>query len=84
MKPLRELFRAAVLKMLKKEGKIERKNEKGKEALAQDIIRNPFTLVKIRYIEKSCTVIYRSGMNHGKSKKSFELFGAEKFVPAIT
>lgn len=109
LKPLQELFRAAVLKMLKKEGKIdddfirmlmkwrhvsgfnihngvkiERKDEKGREALSQYIIRNPFSLEKIRYIEKSGTVIYRSGMSHGKSKKNFEIFGAEEFIATIT
>jgi hypothetical protein len=109
LKPLQELFRAAVLKMLKKEGKIDddfirmliqwrhvsgfnihngvkidRKDEKGRESLAQYIIRNPFSLEKIRYIEKSGTVIYRSGMCHGKSKKNFEIFDAEEFIATIT
>jgi hypothetical protein len=76
LKPFQELFRVAVLKMLKKEGKIDddfiriimrwrhvsgfnihngvkvdRKDEEGREALAQYIIRNPFSLEKIRYIE---------------------------------
>jgi len=64
--------------------KIDRKDEKGREALSQYIIRNPFSLEKIRYIEKSGTVIYRSGMSHGKSKKNFEIFGAEEFIATIT
>jgi hypothetical protein len=103
LKPLQEMFRAAVLKMLKKEGRIDdafiRMLMKwrhvsgfnihngvkiGKEALAQYIIRNPFSLEKIRYIEKSGTVIYRSGMSHGKSKKNFQIFNAEEFIATIT
>lgn len=109
LKPLQELFRAAVLKMLKKEGKIDddfirmimqwrhvsgfnihngvkiaRSDEKGREALAQYIIRNPFSQEKICYIESSGTVIYRSGMSHGKHKKNFEIFEAEEFIASIT
>lgn len=64
--------------------KIDRKDVKGREALAQYIIRNPFSLEKIRYIEKSDTVIYRSGMSHGKSKKNFEIFDTEEFIATIT
>jgi hypothetical protein len=64
--------------------KIDRKDEKGREALAQYIIRNPFSLEKIRYIEKSGSVIYRSAMSHGKSKKNFEIFDAEEFIATIT
>jgi hypothetical protein len=64
--------------------KIDRKDEKGWEALAQYIIRNPFSLEKIRYIAKTGTVIYRSAMSRGKSKKNFEIFDAEDFLATIT
>lgn len=109
LQPLQELFRASVLKMLQKEGKIDedfirmllqwrhvsgfnihngvkidRKNEQGREALAQYIIRNPFSLEKINYIASSGKVIYRSGMGHGKNKKNFEIFDAEEFIARIT
>jgi hypothetical protein len=64
------------------------RNSKGKisktELVLEYIIRNPFSLEKIRYIEKSGTVIYRSGMSHGKSKKNFQIFNAEEFIATIT
>jgi len=41
------------------------------------VLCNPSFLKKISYIEKTWTVIYHSGMSHGKSKKSFELCNAE-------
>jgi hypothetical protein len=78
LRPLQELFRATVLKMLQEEGKIDdglirmliqwrhvsgfnihngvkigRYDDKGRESLAQHIIRNPFSMEKIRYIEKT-------------------------------
>ncbi|MGK2944322.1 MAG: IS91 family transposase, partial [Desulfuromonadales bacterium] len=109
LRPLQKLFRASVLKMLKKEGRIDedfirmlmqwrhvsgfnihngvkiaRCDEKGREALAQYIIRNPFSLEKIQYVESSGTVIYRSGMSHGKHKKNFEIFDAGEFIATIT
>ena len=86
LKPLEEIFRAKVLKMLKEEGKIDddvihklmnwkhsgfsvhnkarvaRDDEKGREALAQYIIRNTFSLEKITYHDETGTVIYRSQM----------------------
>lgn len=107
--PLAELFRANVLFMLKKEGKIDddfirmlmgwrhnsgfsvengvriaRDDEDGKEALAQYILRNPFSIEKLTYNEETGTVIYHSKMTHGTNKKNFEVFNAEEFIAAIT
>jgi ribosomal protein S27E len=78
LQPLKEIFRARVLAMLKKEGlvgddflqmimqwrhtsgfsvhnqvRIARDDTKGQEALAQYIIRNPFSLKKLQYQEKT-------------------------------
>jgi hypothetical protein len=64
--------------------KIDRKDEKGREALAQYIIRSSFAQEKIQYIENSGTVIYRSKMGHGKNKKNFEIFSADEFIARIT
>lgn len=83
--PLRELFRAHVLKMLKKEGliddvfikmlmswrhvsgfnvhnqvRIKPDGEKGMENLSQYIIRNAFSLEKLKYDTGDSSVIYRS------------------------
>jgi hypothetical protein len=64
------------------------RNSKGKisktELVLEYIIRNPFSLEKIRCIEESGSVIYRSGMSHGKSKKNFQIFNAEEFIATIT
>lgn len=89
VRPLEQIFRAEVFKMLKREGKINddlinklikwrhsgfsvhngvrvaRDDEGGRQALAQYIIRNTFSLEKMTYIEKTKTVIYRSRMTHG-------------------
>ena len=64
------------------------RNSKGKisktELVLEYIIRNPFSLEKIRCIEESGTVIYRSGMSHGKNKKNFQMFNTEEFIATIT
>ncbi len=107
--PLQELFRAAVLKVLLKESKIDedfickimrwrytsgfsvhkgnqsaRDDGDGQEALAQYVIRNPFSVEKIHYQQQNGTVIYKSKMTHGKNKKNFKLFKAGEFIAAIT
>ncbi|WP_303720831.1 transposase [Malonomonas rubra] len=56
----------------------------GQEALAQYIIRNPFSVEKIHYQQQSGQVIYKSKMTHGKNKKNFEVFSAEEFIASIT
>ena len=64
--------------------KIDRQDNKGREVLAQYIIRSSFALEKIQYIEDSGTVIYSSKLGHGKNKKKFEIFSAEEFIARIT
>lgn len=106
---LRELFRAHVLKMLKKEGlrddgfirmimkwrhtsgfnvhnevRIKPDDEKGIENLSQYIIRNTFSLEKVKYEEGSSSVIYRSKLTHGKNKRNFEVFSSLEFIASIT
>jgi hypothetical protein len=78
LKPLAEIFRASVLKMLKKEGLVDdtfiamilkwrhtsgfsvdnsvliaRDDQDGKTAVAQYILRNPFSASKITYTAKT-------------------------------
>ena len=107
--PLRELFRAHVLKMLKKEGliddifiemimkwrhtsgfnvhnevRIQLEDEQGIENLSQYIIRNTFSLEKLKYKEGDSLVIYRSKMMHGKNKSNFQVYSPLEFIAAIT
>lgn len=109
LRPLRELFRAHVLKMLKKEGvidddfirmlmgwqhvsgfsvhnevRIKPKDEEGLGNLSQYIIRNAFSLEKLKYYEGTYSVLYHSKMTHGKSKKNFQVFSPLEFIAAIT
>ncbi len=56
----------------------------GQEALAQYIIRNPFSVEKINYQQQSGQVIYKSKMSHDKNRKNFEVFSAKEFIAAIT
>ncbi len=109
LRPLREIFRALVLKMLKKEGlidddfikmimkwqhtsgfnvhnevKIKPEDDKGIENLSQYIIRNTFSLEKLKYEEGDSLVIYRSKMTHGKNKRNFQVFSPLDFIAAIT
>jgi hypothetical protein len=48
--------------------------QKGQEALTQYIIRNPFSVNKLHYQQKTGQVKYRSTMIHGKNKQNFEIF----------
>jgi len=109
LKPLREIFRALVLKMLKKEGliddtfikmlmswrhvsgfnvhnevRIKKDDEKGIENLAQYIIRNTFSLEKLKHDTGDSSVIYRSKMSHGKNKRNFQVFSPLEFIAVIT
>jgi len=104
-----EIFRAYVLKILRKEGliddafitmivkwhhnscfsvhhqvRLKPEDEKGIENLSQYIIRNTFSNSKIKYIERSETVLYSSKMSHGKNKKNFQVFDPLEFIAAIT
>jgi hypothetical protein len=109
LQPLTELFRAHVLKMLKKEGliddtfiemilkwrhtsgfsvhnevRIKPDDDKGIENLSQYIIRNAFSLKKLKFEEGDSSVIYRSKMTHGKNKRNFQIFSPLEFIAAIT
>ena len=109
LRPLRELFRAHVLKLLKKEGliddsfikmimawqhvsgfnihnevRIKPDDEKGIESLSQYIIRNTFSLEKLKYEAGDKSVIYRSKMTHGKNKRNFQVFSPLEFIASIT
>ena len=106
--PLRELFRAHVLKMLKNEGliddtfiemimkwrhtsgfnvhngvRIKPEDEQGIENFSQYIIRNAFSLEKLKYEEGDSSVIYRSKMTHGKNKRNFQVFSPLEFIASI-
>ena len=63
---------------------IKRDDEQGKEALAQYIIRSPFSLEKITYKPETGMVVYRSKMTHGRNKANFKVFDAAEFIAAIT
>ena len=64
--------------------RVAKDDEKGRVALAQYIIRNAFSLEKLAYNRETGTVIYRSKMSQGKSKKNFQIYTAEEFIGAIT
>ena len=60
-----------------------RRDDGGREALAQYIIRNTFSVEKLTYIKETATVIYRSKMTHGNNrKKNFQVYTAEEFIAA--
>ena len=48
------------------------------------IIRNTFSLAKLKYEAGDSSVIYRSKMTHGKNKRNFQVFSPLEFVAAIT
>ncbi len=62
--------------------RIAKDDEKGREAIAQYIIRNTFSLKKRTYNQD--TVIYRSKMISSKNKKIFQIYTAAEFITAIT
>jgi len=109
LRPLIELFRAHVLKMLKKEGliddtfitmilkwrhtsgfsvhnevRIKQDDAKGIENLCQYIVRNTFSLEKLKFEEGDSSVIYRSMMSHGRNKRNFQVFSPLEFIATIT
>ena len=63
-----------------------RDDEKGREALAQYIIRNTFSLEKITYHDETGTVIYRSqNVARQKQEKLSDLYGGgvyRRYYPA--
>jgi len=64
--------------------RIEKNDDRGKESVAQYIIRNPFSQNKIYYNEETNKVNYHSKMTHGKSRQNFEIFTGTEFIAAIT
>lgn len=66
------------------EVRIKPKDEQGMENLSQYIIRNAFSLEKLKFHEKTDTVLYHSKMTHGKNKKNFQIFSPLEFIAAIT
>jgi ssDNA-binding Zn-finger/Zn-ribbon topoisomerase 1 len=109
LRPLREMFRAHVLKLMKKEGliddsfikmlmswqhvsgfnvhnqvRIKPDDEKGIENLSQYIIRNTFSLEKLKYSDRDSSIIYRSKMTHGKNKRNFQMLSPLEFIASIT
>jgi len=64
--------------------RIKKEDTKGREAIAQYIIRNVFNIKKVRFVEKTQKVIYQGRMNMGKNRKNFEVYSALEFMAAIT
>ena len=64
--------------------RISRDDQQGLTALAQYIIRSPFSLSKLTYNEDSGMVVYKSKMTHGHDKKNFAVMSAADFIAAIT
>lgn len=56
------------------EVRIKPDDEKGMENLSQYIIRNTFSLEKLKYNDGDTWVIYRSKTTHGKNKRNFQVF----------
>ncbi|MEE8415252.1 MAG: transposase [Desulfobacterales bacterium] len=64
--------------------RIKKEDKKGRETIAQYMMRNVFNVKNITYIEKTGKVIYHTGkMQKGKNKKNFTVFSAEEFIAAI-
>jgi len=66
------------------EVRIKPEDETGIENLSQYIIRNAFSLEKVKYEEGDSSVIYRSRMSHGKNKRNFQVFSPLEFIASIT
>lgn len=64
--------------------RVARDDEKGRVALAQYIIRNTFSLEKLTYNRETGTVIYRSKMSQGKSKKTFRFIQRRSLSPPLS
>ncbi len=59
-------------------------DNKGIENLSQYIIRNAFSLKKMKFDVGDSSVIYRSKMTHGKNKRNFQIFSPLEFIATIT
>jgi hypothetical protein len=74
--------------------RISEKDEKGRESVAQYIMRNVFSEGKITYSEKSEKVIYHAKLQKmevrsikaetGSAKQNLKIYTAEEFIAAIT
>ncbi len=64
--------------------RIKPDDNQGLENLSQYIIRNTFSLAKLKYEEGDSSVIYRSKMTHGKNKRNFQVFSPLQFIASIT
>ena len=54
------------------------------ENLSQYIIRNTFSLEKLKYSDGDASVIYRSKMTHGRNKRNFQVLLPLEFIASIT
>ncbi len=64
--------------------RIKPDDDQGIENLSQYIIRNTFSLEKLKYKEGDSSVIYRSKMTHGKNKRNFQVFSPLEYIASIT
>ncbi|MBI2999670.1 MAG: transposase [Deltaproteobacteria bacterium] len=58
-------------------------DSRGRESLAQYILRSPFSQEKMIYREETKTVLYRTKMKPG-SKKNFAVFPVLDWIAALT
>ena len=63
--------------------KSKSRDRRGRESLAQYILRSPFSLEKITYQQQTKTVLYRSKMNP-VLKKSFTVFPILDWIATLT
>ena len=63
--------------------KIKSRDRRGRESLAQYILRSPFSLEKITYQQQTKTVLYRSKMNP-VLKKNFAVFPVLDWIATLT
>ena len=66
-----------------KPGKTQSQDSRGRESLAQYILRSPFSQEKMTYEKQSKTVLYRSKMNP-TLKRNFAVFPVLDWIAAIT
>lgn len=66
------------------EVRIKPDDDKGIENLSKYIIRNTFSLEKLKYDVGSSSVIYRYKMTRGKNKRNFQVFSPLEFIASIT
>lgn len=55
-------------------------DRQGLENIAQYLIRNAFSLVKLMDSAETRKVLYRSKVEHGRNKRNVELFSALEFI----